>query len=101
MSKLEAILFPLIVISLVGFAIAWFGSITPFGEDHTITGYLSDFDHQTGWGYSGTTLVINNMSYNLSPRYQKSIPINQNVRVTYKNCILGEQNKIIFNIEVI
>lgn len=101
MTKLENIFLPSVFILIVIFCIVWMGSFIPFGEEHTMTGYLSDFSHQTGYGYSGTTLVIDNMTYNFNLRYQKSIPINQNVIVTYANTILGNEARIIIDIEAI
>lgn len=103
MGKFEDIMMPItmimVLISVVGLTMMVFVGMIPWGEEKVITGYLDDFDHQVGYGYSGTTLVIDNQSYDFYPKYQGTILTNCEVKVVYKNSIIGTRSKIIQRIE--
>ena len=78
--------------------VAFIGSFIPYGEEQTMTGYASDVIFQIGYGYSGTTIILDNHTENFDSKYNKNIPLNTEIIITYQYSLIGG-NKIIKDIK--
>ncbi len=89
---------PLFCIVILCILVVLIGSFIPCGEEQTMTGYASSVTFQTGYGYSGTTIILDNYTENFDSKYNKAIPLNTEIIITYQYSLLGG-NRIIRDIK--
>jgi len=71
-----------------------FSSLIPFGDEHVVSGYLSDISYTSGYGYSSTTVILDNVSYTFDSFYGADVELYRNVSVYYKYCVNPNYRKI-------